>query len=170
MGRDRSGHDGDRSAPAFRRRIGRRLPRIDGIVADGRRVSADRGLSLPAGTSNLRIEFGTVSLSSSSKLRFRYMLEGLDDEWVYAGNAREATYANVPSGNYRFRVSTTARRRVDRSRALGFLRRAAVLPHARVRRCSVGARLVADLRRRVVVAPAGGAERNTRWCSRNARG
>ena len=37
-------------------------PRIDGIMADGRRVAADRGLSLPAGTSNLRIEFGTVSL------------------------------------------------------------------------------------------------------------
>jgi signal transduction histidine kinase len=63
---------------------------------------------LPAGTSNLRIGFGTVSLSSSSKLRFRYMLEGFDDEWIYTGNAREATYANVPSGNYRFRVSTTA--------------------------------------------------------------
>ena len=83
-------------------------PRIDGIVADGRRVSADRGLSLAAGTSNLRIEFGTISLSSSSKLRFRYMLEGLDDEWVYAGNTREAIYSNVPSGDYRFRVSTTA--------------------------------------------------------------
>jgi len=83
-------------------------PSIDGIVADGRRVSPDRGLSLPAGTSNLRIEFGTISMSSSSKLRFRYMLEGFDDEWVYAGNAREATYANVPSGDYRFRVSTTA--------------------------------------------------------------
>jgi len=83
-------------------------PVIDGIIADGRRVSADRGLSLPAGTSNLRIEFGTVSLSSSSKLRFRYMLEGRDDEWVYAGNMREATYSSVPSGDYRFRVSTTA--------------------------------------------------------------
>ena len=42
------------------------------------------------------------------------MLEGLDDEWVYAGNAREATYANVPSGDYRFRVSTTRQWRVDR--------------------------------------------------------
>ncbi len=83
-------------------------PRIDGIVADGRRVSPDRGLSLAAGTSNLRIEFGTISLSSSSKLRFRYMLEGLDDEWVYAGNTREAIYSSVPSGDYRFRVSTTA--------------------------------------------------------------
>jgi signal transduction histidine kinase/streptogramin lyase len=83
-------------------------PQIEAIVADGRPVSAERGLSLPARTSTLRIEFGSISLSSSSKLRFRYMLEGLDDEWVYAGNAREATYSNVPSGDYRFRVSTTA--------------------------------------------------------------
>ena len=83
-------------------------PQIEAIVADGRRISAERGLSLPARTSTLRIEYGSISLSSSSKLRFRYMLEGLDDEWVYAGNARDATYSNVPSGNYRFRVSTTA--------------------------------------------------------------
>src|SRR5262249_50323812 len=82
-------------------------PVIEEVIADGRRVSADRGLSLPAGTSNLRIDFGTVSLSSSSKLRFRYMLQGFNDEWVYAGNVREATFSNVPSGDYRFRVSTT---------------------------------------------------------------
>ena len=83
-------------------------PQIEAVVADGRRISAERGLSLPARTSTLRIEFSSISLSSSSKLRFRYMLEGLDDEWVYAGNVREATYSNVPSGDYRFRVSTTA--------------------------------------------------------------
>jgi signal transduction histidine kinase/ligand-binding sensor domain-containing protein len=83
-------------------------PRIEGVIADGRRVSPARALAFPTGTTTLRIEFGTISLSSSSKLRFRYMLEGLDDEWVYAGNVREATYSNVPSGDYRFRVSTTA--------------------------------------------------------------
>ena len=83
-------------------------PQIEGIVADGQRISPDHGLALPTGTSTLRIEFGTVSLSSSSKLRFRYMLEGLDDDWVYTGNVREATYSNVPPGDYHFRVGTTA--------------------------------------------------------------
>jgi ligand-binding sensor domain-containing protein/signal transduction histidine kinase len=83
-------------------------PRIDEITADGRRLVPTRDLTLPAGTSTLRIDFGTISLSDSSKLRFRYMLEGLDEDWVYAGNVREATYADVPSGDYRFRVSTTA--------------------------------------------------------------
>jgi len=92
-------------------------PHIEGITADGRRLtlsdvvsgsSRTKDLTLPAGTSTLRIDFGTVSLSSASKLRFRYLLEGVDEDWVYAGNAREATYTSVPSGNYRFRVSTTA--------------------------------------------------------------
>jgi signal transduction histidine kinase/ligand-binding sensor domain-containing protein len=83
-------------------------PYIEAVVADGRRVTPDRDLALPTGTSTLRIEFGTISLSSSSKLRFRYMLDGLDEEWVYAGNVREATYSSVPPGDYRFRVSTTA--------------------------------------------------------------
>ena len=115
-------------------------PQIEGIVADGRRVSPDRGLSLPAGTSTLRIEFGTVSLSSSSKLRFRYMLEGLDDEWVYAGNVREATYSNVPSGDYRFRVSTTANGEWTEAARWEFLGRAAVLSNTRSsRRCRCSA-------------------------------
>jgi signal transduction histidine kinase/ligand-binding sensor domain-containing protein len=83
-------------------------PRIESVIADGRSVTPARDLALPSRTSTLRIQYGTVSLSSAAKLRFRYMLEGVDDEWVYAGSAREATYASVPSGGYKFRVSTTA--------------------------------------------------------------
>jgi signal transduction histidine kinase/ligand-binding sensor domain-containing protein len=83
-------------------------PSIESVTADGRPVTPARDLSLPSGTSTLRIEFGSVNLTSAAKLRFRYMLEGVDDEWVYAGNVREATYTSVPSGNYLFRVSTTA--------------------------------------------------------------
>jgi signal transduction histidine kinase len=82
-------------------------PRIHTITADGRTVSPSRGLSLPNGTSTLLIEYGTVSLSSASKLRYRYMIDGLDEDWVYAGHGREASYSNLPSGDHRFRVSTT---------------------------------------------------------------
>jgi signal transduction histidine kinase len=83
-------------------------PSIESVTADGRAVAPSRDLTLPSGTSTLRIHYGTVNLTSAAKLRFRYMLEGVDDEWVYAGNSREASYTNVPSGNYLFRVSTTA--------------------------------------------------------------
>ncbi|HEY6509442.1 MAG TPA: two-component regulator propeller domain-containing protein, partial [Vicinamibacterales bacterium] len=82
-------------------------PRIEAVVADGRRVAPDRGLSLPFGTSTLRVEFGAISLSAASKLRFRYMLEGLHDDWVPAGSTREAVFSDLPSGNYRFRLGST---------------------------------------------------------------
>ncbi len=82
-------------------------PRIETVIVDGRRVEGVEDLRLPWATSTLRIEYGAVSLTSASKLRFRYMLDGVDDDWVYAAGAREATYANLPSGAHRFRVSAT---------------------------------------------------------------
>jgi signal transduction histidine kinase/ligand-binding sensor domain-containing protein len=82
-------------------------PRVVSIAAAGRTSVPAPDLTLPARTSTLRIEYGTVSLSSASKLRYRYQLEGYDDGWVYAGQRRDVTYANLPTNGYRFRVSTT---------------------------------------------------------------
>jgi signal transduction histidine kinase/ligand-binding sensor domain-containing protein len=83
-------------------------PRIDTVSADGRTVLPTPARVLPSRTSALRIEYGALSLSSASKLRFRYMLEGLKDEWVAAGSAREVAFSDLPAGNYRFRVSSTS--------------------------------------------------------------
>jgi len=83
-------------------------PRIESVTADGRPIALTSDLSLPSRTTTLRIEYGAVNLTSAAKLRFRYRLEGVDDDWVYAGPARAATYTNVPPGDYLFRVSTTA--------------------------------------------------------------
>jgi signal transduction histidine kinase/ligand-binding sensor domain-containing protein len=93
-----------RSLPRSRRPS---APRIEAVSADGRLVTPTRDLALPYGISTLHIEYGALSLSSASKLRFRYMLEGVDDDWVYAGHRGQATYAALPSGGYRFRVSAT---------------------------------------------------------------
>ena len=90
--------------PAVRRPM---PPRIEEVTVDGRRLSPLHDLELPPGTATIRIDYGTVSLSSASKVRFRYMLDGEDDQWVYAGRRQEATYSNIAPGNYRFRVSTT---------------------------------------------------------------
>ncbi len=84
-----------------------RTPQVESVTADGRSVALARGLELPARTSTLRIEYGAVSLSSASKLRFRYMLEGRSDQWVSVGTTRDVVFSDLPSGNYRFRVSST---------------------------------------------------------------
>jgi ligand-binding sensor domain-containing protein/two-component sensor histidine kinase len=82
-------------------------PRIDRVVVDGRAIPSIGNIELPARTSNLQVDYGTLSLSAATKLRYRYMLEGVNPEWVDAGARRQATFANVPPGRYRLRVSAT---------------------------------------------------------------
>ena len=83
------------------------LPRIEQVVADGRALSPIPSLELPSAVSNLTVYWGTVSLKSATKLQFRHRLEGYEPNWVAAGARRSASYEHLPSGQYRFRVSTT---------------------------------------------------------------
>jgi signal transduction histidine kinase len=57
--------------------------------------------------STVKISYSALDLSAASKLRFRYKLEGLEQDWSYVGGRREATFANLPAGSYRFRVTAT---------------------------------------------------------------
>jgi len=45
-----------------------------------------------------------ISLIKSDQIRYRYRLEGHDEEWVDAGTRRTAYYTNVPPGSYTFEV------------------------------------------------------------------
>ena len=63
-----------------------------------------KGPTLPVHTKALRIEFTALSLSIPERVRFRYRLEGMDDDWQDAGARREAFYTNLKPGSYRFRV------------------------------------------------------------------
>jgi ligand-binding sensor domain-containing protein/two-component sensor histidine kinase len=84
------------------------VPRIEKLVADGVAISATPSLRLPTSTSTLQIDYAALSLTAGTKLRFRYMLEGADTDWVYAGARRQASFSNVQPGAYTFRVSATS--------------------------------------------------------------
>lgn len=45
-----------------------------------------------------------VDYCENPRVAYRYMLEGIDKGWVEASGSHEAYYANVPAGNYIFRV------------------------------------------------------------------
>ena len=62
------------------------------------------GLSLPALSRDLEIDYTALSLVAPEKILFRYKLEGYDTDWQNAGNRRQAFYTNLPPRNYRFRV------------------------------------------------------------------
>jgi signal transduction histidine kinase/ligand-binding sensor domain-containing protein len=84
------------------------LPRIENVVVDGKEHPLQSGLRLSPRTQTLQIDYAALSLSSSSKLRFRYQLEGHNRSWVEAGGERRVSYTNLPPGSYRFRVTATS--------------------------------------------------------------
>ncbi|HWD18012.1 MAG TPA: two-component regulator propeller domain-containing protein [Verrucomicrobiae bacterium] len=58
----------------------------------------------PAGSTRLEIRYAALSYTDSQGARFRYRLEGFDNDWVLAGHRRTANYTKVPPGRYRFRL------------------------------------------------------------------
>ena len=75
------------------------------IIANGRKYGASQGLRLPARVRDLSIDYTALSLVAPEKVRFRFKLEGQDDDWREAMNVRQVEYSNIPPGNYRFRVT-----------------------------------------------------------------
>ncbi|MDG2536026.1 two-component regulator propeller domain-containing protein [Sphingomonas sp. HITSZ_GF] len=77
---------------------------IRSLTLDGQRHVDPSRITLPAGKTNLSIEYTGLSFSVPSRVRFRYMLEGVDKDWVDPGTRRQAFYTNLDPGTYRFRV------------------------------------------------------------------
>jgi ligand-binding sensor domain-containing protein len=50
-------------------------------------------------------EFVAINYANPEKSQYRYMLEGVDDDWVNVGNKRYAKYTNLDPGSYVFKVS-----------------------------------------------------------------
>ena len=61
-------------------------------------------LRLPKLSRDLRIDYTALSLVAPEKVRFKYKLEGHDDDWVDAGSRRQAFYNDLRPRSYHFRV------------------------------------------------------------------
>lgn len=77
---------------------------IEAVIADRKAFSPQIGLRLPALTRDLEIDYAALSFVVPQKVRFRYKLEGYDQDWQDPQNRRQAFYSNLRPGNYRFRV------------------------------------------------------------------
>jgi ligand-binding sensor domain-containing protein/signal transduction histidine kinase len=86
--------------------VTRPQPLLTGVTADGRAWSTSSNLVFPASLSRLEIAFAPLLLRPQDGVRFRYRLEGFDQDWVDAGAGRTASYTNLPAGNFRFRVAS----------------------------------------------------------------
>jgi len=77
---------------------------IEQVTADRITYEGTSQLHLPPLIHDLQVDFTALSLVAPEKVRFRYMLEGRDQDWRDAGGRRQAFYTNLSPGNYRFRV------------------------------------------------------------------
>jgi ligand-binding sensor domain-containing protein len=61
-------------------------------------------ISLAAPERELEFRFTALSFVVPERVKFKYKLEGYDQNWVEAGTRRSAFYTNLPKGQYTFRV------------------------------------------------------------------
>ncbi len=67
-------------------------------------LSLRSGVSAGPSRGDVEVHYSASTLAAPEKVRFRYRLDGFDDDWREAGARRVATYTNVPPGRYRFEV------------------------------------------------------------------
>jgi signal transduction histidine kinase len=77
---------------------------IEEVLQD--RVTRDfrNGVRLQPGEGNLEIQYTALCFTNAAYARFKYKLEGLDEDWVDAGTHRTAFFSYLPPGSYAFRV------------------------------------------------------------------
>lgn len=61
-------------------------------------------LRLPPDHRKVEFEFTAPSFPATENMRFRYRLEGFDDDWTEVGTPRRAVYPRLPAGEFRFHV------------------------------------------------------------------
>ena len=59
---------------------------------------------LEPGRASLDFQFTALSMLAPERVRFRYRLQGYDEDWIDAGSQRSARYTNLPPGHYTFQV------------------------------------------------------------------
>jgi ligand-binding sensor domain-containing protein len=84
----------------------RRAPRvrIEEVRAAGRRFDPTVPFRVGPRPERVEIDYTALIFSSPTSVRFRYRLNGFDSDWQDAGSRRQASYTNLPPGQYSFQV------------------------------------------------------------------
>ena len=80
---------------------------VERVLFDKSEADLQNGMRLGPGHGGLEIQFTAPSFAAPSETRFRYRLEGFDEDWIDAGARRTAYYTNVPPGRYAFHVQAS---------------------------------------------------------------
>lgn len=67
-------------------------------------ISYTKEITLTYKESVITFEFAALIYNNPKKNEYAYKMEGFDEDWVYCGTRRTATYTNLNPGEYTFRV------------------------------------------------------------------
>ncbi|MVM42016.1 response regulator [Spirosoma sp. HMF3257] len=71
-------------------------------------IEYTRAIDLNHDQNILTLEFGLVDYRNPAQNRYRYRLEGINEQWVEAGTNRFANYTHLPDGNYTLQMMGSA--------------------------------------------------------------
>ena len=72
-----------------------------------RELNSRPDITIQPDQNGFSISFAALDYSEHERSHYYYKMEGFDRYWIDAGNNHEAYYANLPAGNYKFRVRVT---------------------------------------------------------------
>src|SRR5205085_7906655 len=80
------------------------LVRVEGVTAGGGAVEMLDDVHLSSARQRITFSYAGLSLTVPERVRFKYRLDGFDQDWSNPVATREAIYTNLGPGSYRFRV------------------------------------------------------------------
>ncbi len=82
---------------------------IENVMVNDQLADPDSDLILPADTRKLEMAYVSLSYRTPEQIRYRYRLEGFDEEWIEREQLRNVQFTNLPPGRYTFKVSAAQR-------------------------------------------------------------
>ena len=67
-------------------------------------ITLKQNLTLRYNENYFSFEFAALDYTKPDQNQYAYMLDGVDEDWIYSGNRRFANYTNVKPGIYTFKV------------------------------------------------------------------
>jgi len=80
---------------------------VEKVMLNGENVSLSSLNKLPPDIDSLQISYTATNFLQAERVYFKYRLEGIEDQWTYAGTRRESYYSKLAAGSYNFRLMAT---------------------------------------------------------------
>ncbi|CAN5423131.1 ligand-binding sensor domain-containing diguanylate cyclase [soil metagenome] len=77
---------------------------IENVLIDRTIAAFQNGITLQANENNLEIRYTGISFIKPEQVKFRYRIEGLEENWTDVETRREVYFPFLPAGEYTFHV------------------------------------------------------------------